>query len=44
MPVLGRRDAEKMGQQQDWCMATVLGDEIRFSSLPPCFMGRNYSA
>lgn len=37
-------DVEKMGQQQDWCMATVLGGKIMFSSLPPCFMGRNDSA
>lgn len=47
MHVLGRSgtDVEEMGQQQDWCMATVLGDEIRFSSsLPACFMGRNDSA
>lgn len=36
-------DVEKMGQQQDWCMATVPGDEIKFS-LPLCFMGRNDSA
>lgn len=37
-------DVEKMGQRQDWCMATVLRDEIRFSSLALSFMGRNESA
>lgn len=34
-------DVKKMGQQQSWCMATVLGDEIRFSSLPP-FHGQKW--